>query len=99
MAYVAIIFDRPDRQHLRPAHQEAHYNYLKENQDLILLRGGFPNESGVGFIGGMLVLDVSSREAAQAFVANDPFAQAGMQGEVTIVHFTPAHCAAIECWR
>ena len=99
MGYVITVFDRPDREHLRPQHQDAHYQYLRDNADKILLRGGFPNDRGDGFVGGMLVLDVDTREAAQDFIANDPYAKAGMQGEVTIVRFKAAHCAGLERWR
>lgn len=98
MAYIVTVLDRPDREHLRAANQAAHYAYLESNQHLILLRGGFPDDSG-GLIGGMLVLDVPSEQAARDFIAADPYAKAGMQGELKIQRFLAAHCAPPASWK
>ena len=98
MAYVVTILDDPQREHLQAQFEQAHYDYLRAHEPLIMLRGGLGNETGSGSIGGLLVLDLPSREAVHAFIARDPFAQAGLQAEVTIRPFVPAHGAARGRW-
>ena len=99
MPYVVTVFDREDREHLRAANSAAHYTYLEENQKIILLRGGFKNESSGGFFGGMLILDVPTKEAAAEFISNDPYAKAGMTKEMRIERYEPAYCAPAASWK
>ena len=98
MPYAVTILDRAECEHLRPQHQAAHYRYLKQNEHLILLRGGFQDPQGA-FIGGLLVLDLPTVQAVQDFIGDDPYALAGMHGEVSIRRFAPAYCADVARWR
>ncbi len=99
MAYVLMITDRAGVDDLRARHKDAHYAYLETNRGKLLFRGGMKDEATGAFIGGLLILDVETREEAEGFLAADPFAQAGMLAEFRIERLAPAYCAPSDRWR
>ena len=62
---------------------ESHRIYLVANKGIVLAAGAMMEESGAN-AGGLMLLDVADRAAAEQFIAKDPFAQAGLFSAVTI---------------
>lgn len=83
MPYVLLCKDAPGKLAVRMANREAHLAYARES-GIVSLGGPFLNAAGE-MAGSMLVLDVETREEAEAFAAADPYALAGLF-EVTEIH-------------
>jgi uncharacterized protein YciI len=83
MPYVVQTTPDPAKAHLREQHMKAHGAFLAEQKGIILAAGAMLEESGAN-TGGLMLLDVPDRAAAEQFIANDPFARAGVFAAVTI---------------
>ena len=76
--------DRPDHGAVRAAHRAAHLAYLADHAAAVRLAGPSLSEDGAAPTGSVLLLDLADRQAAEAFCAADPYAQAGLFAEVAI---------------
>jgi len=74
--------DKPGQETLRAETTAARMEYLTANADRILARGPLLDEDGKTPVGGVLLLDMPGRAAADAFWANDPFNKAGLHETV-----------------
>jgi uncharacterized protein YciI len=63
----------PQKAHLREQLVKAHGSYLEQHQAIVLAAGVLMEEDGKN-AGGLLIVDVDEREAAERFVRDDPFA-------------------------
>ena len=72
----------------RPAHVER----LKvlDSQNRLTLAGPHPHVSEEGFTGSLVVAEFIDLEAAQAWVAEDPYIAAGVYAHVTVKPFKQA---------
>ena len=84
MLYIIYQEDRPGARALREATRDAHLAYLEEHKDILVLGGGLLDEDGKTRLGSVLIINVPSRQAAEAFSASEPFRKAGLFGEVRI---------------
>jgi uncharacterized protein len=69
---------------LREKLLDPHIEYLRSQKKILALSGGTTTDDGKQFVGSLLIVNVSSRAEAQAFVDGDPFTKAGMFSSVTI---------------
>ena len=78
MIYVFHMLDQPDasalRQHWRPAHQA----YLAAVAERIAFAGPLMQDDGVPMLGSLLAIVFDSRDAAQAWLMDEPFTRAGL---------------------
>ena len=84
MLYIIYQEDRPGARALREATRDAHLAYLEKNKDILVLGGGLLDEDGKTRLGSVLIINVASRAAAEAFSASEPFRTAGLFREVRI---------------
>ena len=63
---------------------QAHVDYLRSNKNIIVVSGGTTTDDGTATTGSILIVSVGSRAEAEAFVAGDPFQQAGYFTDVAI---------------
>ena len=87
MAYLIRTYDKPDSAALRSATREAHLAWLEPYLEQILAGGGFLGEDDKPTSGGLIILDTDSREQAERFAADDPYARAGLFQKVEIVRW------------
>jgi uncharacterized protein YciI len=73
MRWVAIFDDQPSMLAVRREREPLHLAYLRAHEGEILIAGGLREAPGGGFVGGLWVLEVESRERAVALVENDPY--------------------------
>lgn len=90
MPYHIETWDKPDHQHRRQELRAAHLEYLNGVADLILAAGAKLNEDGSDAGGGVYIIDVNERAAAERFIASDPFHQGGLFREVRITRWRKA---------
>ena len=96
MPYIIETFDKPHHQAVRQQHRPAHLEFLAQNAQLLLACGAKLQDDGSDMGGGLYVVDLDTREAAQAFIAADPFYQADLFAEVRITRWRKAYVAG-EC--
>lgn len=84
MLFVLTCIDKPDSTALRMEVRPRHLAYFQERLSLVKIAGPFLAEDGQTMKGSLIVLDVPDMAAAQAFSANDPYAQAGLFQSVDI---------------
>ena len=97
MPYIIETFDKPNHQAVRQQHRPAHLDFLAQNAQLLLACGAKLHDDGSDLGGGLYVVDLDTREAAQAFIAADPFYQADLFAEVRITRWRKAYVAGACC--
>ncbi len=78
MLFAVICKDKPDSLELRLANRPDHVDFLKGLGSSLKLAGPFTSEDGEGMDGSLLIVEAESQAAAEAMVANDPYAGAGL---------------------
>ncbi|WP_343737779.1 YciI family protein [Achromobacter sp.] len=91
MPYIIETFDKPNHQEMRQQHRAKHLGYLDANKQLLLACGAKLLDDGKDAGGGLYIVDVDTREAAQQFIDADPFAQADLFDRVTITRWRKAY--------
>ncbi|MCG2620773.1 YciI family protein [Arthrobacter sp. I2-34] len=91
MPYLIETFDRPGGGALRLAVRDEHLAYLDSRVELLLACGAKLDEDGEAASGGIYLVDLETRAEAEAFIAADPFAKAGLFGEVAICRWRKAY--------
>ena len=84
MLYIIYQIDKPNSEEIRAAQRQAHFKYLDDHQDILVLGGAMLAEDGRTRLGSVLILNVPSREEAERFSANEPFRKAGLFERVEI---------------
>ena len=69
---------------------DAHWQYELSIKDRIIAAGSLRSDNGVTPTGSLLILDVNSRDEAQALIDADPATRAGLRGEISIRYWNQA---------
>ena len=92
MPYIIETFDKKDHAEVRQLHRRAHLEYLEANKSLLLACGAKLQDDGKDAGGGLYIVDVETREQAQAFIDADPFKRDGALFErITITRWRKAY--------
>jgi len=87
MLYAFMLMDRPDGAALRQRVRPVHKAYLAQVAERIAFAGPLLHDDGVAMLGSLLVIDFASREAAMAWLAEEPFTRAGLYAGVSVHAF------------
>ena len=79
--------DKPGHLQTRLDNRAAHLEYMKAHIDKIAIGGPLQTDDRQGMIGSLLVLDFPDRAALDVFLADDPYAKAGLFESVTVTPF------------
>jgi hypothetical protein len=82
MQFMAYCLDKAGALEIRMANRPKHVEYLTAWNDKLLFAG--PLLDGETMIGSLLVLEVADRAEMDTFLANDPYAQAGLFQSVKV---------------
>jgi uncharacterized protein YciI len=85
--YILHLVDKPDSSELRLRMRPAHKLYLAAVAERIAFAGPLLAEDGQTMLGSLLAIDFVSREAALAWLAEEPFTQAGVYGSSSVHGF------------
>jgi uncharacterized protein len=88
MIFVFHMLDKPGTAELRLRLRPEHKAYLGRQAERIAFAGPLLQDDGVTMLGSLLAIDFGSPEAAQAWLADEPFTRAGLYGEVRLHAFT-----------
>lgn len=73
MRWIAVFSDTPDMLAIRHERGGLHLAYLRAHTDEIRIAGGCRESPDEPFVGGLWVMEVSSRERAMELVEQDPY--------------------------
>lgn len=90
MPYAISWMDEPDTAELRLKLRDAHLDYMRGNLGRVLASGGLLDDSGEVGMGGLILLDIDSRQEAEAFVKADPFYTGGVYRSPVITRWRKA---------
>lgn len=93
MPYMIETWDKPDHQQLRRETRDEHLEFLAAHAVRLLACGAKLNDDGSDAGGGIYILDVGTREAAEQFIRADPFSRADLFREVRITRWRQAYLA------
>jgi uncharacterized protein YciI len=89
MPFIIETFDKPDHKARRLAARDAHLDFLEASKALLLACGAKLDEAGDA-TGGLYIVDVESPAEAEAFIARDPFTEAGLFERVQVTRWRKA---------
>ncbi len=78
MLFAFILIDKPDHGALRQRVRPEHKAYLGAVAGRIAFAGPLTHDDGLQMVGSLLAIDFDSREAAMAWLADEPFTRAGL---------------------
>lgn len=84
MLFVLICMDKPNSSAVRAAARADHIAYIEVQKGAVKIAGPFLSDDGQTMLGSLLILEAADIAAAGAFVANDPYALAGLFESVEI---------------
>lgn len=87
MLYVFRLLDKPHQAALRQRVRPEHKAYLATVAERIAFAGPIVADDGQTMIGSLLAIDFDSRDAAHAWLADEPFTRAGLYGGVEVHAF------------
>jgi uncharacterized protein YciI len=83
--------EQPERLPERALHMPEHLAFLAAHGDRVIAAGAVrPSADGVPS-GGIWILNVESKAAAEAFYKHDPFWKAGLRKSVRVSHWAKAY--------
>ncbi|MBQ1202973.1 MAG: YciI family protein [Loktanella sp.] len=82
MRFALLAKDKPGALQTRMDNREAHLTYVADT-NVVEVAGPLLDADGQ-MCGSLLILDVADLAAAEEWAANDPYAKAGLFGEVTL---------------
>jgi uncharacterized protein YciI len=88
--FVLHAIDRHEALPLRLEFYAAHRAFVEAQNDYgisVVMSGPLQTDDGESMIGSLFILEAADRATVEAFVAADPFSEAGVWGEVSIVRF------------
>ena len=91
MPYAIQTTDKPDGAALRAKLRDTHLQYLTANMHKLLAAGALTADDGTGGHGSIFIVDTDERKEAEAFIAGDPFAKAGLFAKVTVTRWRKAY--------
>jgi uncharacterized protein len=89
--YLIETYDKPDHTHVRSRVRPRHLEFLDANKDKLMACGAKLDDAGEIASGGIYLLDVDDRDAAEQFISHDPFTQADLFERVVITRWRKAY--------
>jgi uncharacterized protein len=87
LIYVMRLLDKPDSAALRQRVRPEHKAYVGAVAERIAFAGPLTEDDGLTMIGSLLAIDFASRDAAQAWLAGEPFTRAGLYASAEVHAF------------
>ncbi len=91
MPFAIRTTDKPGMQALRDKLQQAHLDYLDSQLGMLLAAGSLRSDDNTQATGGILIVDVEDRAAAERFINDDPFAKGGLFAEIKVDRWRKAY--------
>ena len=87
MSFTFFLIDKPESAALRTELRPVHKAYLAQVADRIAFAGPLTHDDGHTMLGSLLAIDFESRDQAHAWLAQEPFTQAGLYARTEVQAF------------
>ena len=87
MVFTFVMLDKPDSAELRKQWTLEHRAYIADIADRIAFAGALAGDDGAKIIGSLLAIDFPDRQAADAWLRNEPFSRAGVYASTQVNTF------------
>lgn len=87
MLYAVTCLDKPDSARIRQENRPAHLEFAAAAGSILKMGGPLLSDDGERMIGSLLVVEAADRAALDAWLAQDPYAKAGLFESVTVRPF------------
>lgn len=87
MIFVFHLLDKPGSAALREEIRPAHKAYLGEVAERIAFAGPLLSDDGLAMLGSLIAIDFDHREAAERWLAGEPFTRAGVYETRSVLPF------------
>lgn len=87
MIFIFHMLDKPEAFALRDALRPVHKAYLATKVEEMAFAGPLKNDDNTKMIGSMLAIDFPSREAATAWIDEEPFTKSGVYASMSVYPF------------
>ena len=87
MIYIFHLIDKPGAGELRQRMRPQHKDYLGQQASRIAFAGPLLADDGQTMVGSLLAIDFPDRDAAQRWLAQEPFNLAGLYAGTTVHAF------------
>lgn len=87
MIYIFSLIDKPDSGALRQRIRPEHKAYLAAMAERIAFAGPLVTDDGQTMLGSLLAIEFDARDAAHAWLADEPFTRAGLYASTSIHAF------------
>jgi uncharacterized protein YciI len=87
MIFTFILIDKPDSAELRARLRPIHKDYLAQVADRMAFAGPLTHDDGQTMLGSLMAIDFDSRDAAHAWLSQEPFTQAGLYARTEVHAF------------
>lgn len=82
--FVLHMMDREGHQQVRADNRAAHLAYLDEHKEHVKVGGPILSDDRNDMIGSLLIVSFDTREEVEKFLADEPYAQAGLFETVAV---------------
>lgn len=87
MQFAVYCLDKAGHTQVRLDNRPAHVEFLTKHNDHIILAGPMLGDDGQTMVGSLLVMDFADRATLDRFLADDPYAKAGLFQSVAVKSF------------
>ena len=97
--WVIQCIDKPDTGQLRSRYYPDHRKYLEKFASNIIGHGPILSDDATREIGQAFFIELSNRETAEAFITEEPFAQAGVYESVRVLRWSNSFLKRMEDYQ
>lgn len=90
MLFAIRFTDKPDSFSQRQALMAAHIAWLDQERERVLVGGSLRHSPEQAPVGGLWVVEIESKAAAEALLKQDPFYTGGLRESWEILHWSKA---------
>src|SRR5213593_3193922 len=87
MIYTFVLLDKANARDLRRQLKAEHRNYITKVADRIAFAGRFVGDDGHTKVCSLIAVDFPSREAATAWLQDEPFTRGGLYASIQVQAF------------
>jgi hypothetical protein len=91
MLFVARFTDKPGIDERRAELLQAHFDWLDNNRDKVIIAGSLRTDVGGPSLGGLWIIEANSKAEAEQVYQTDPFFANGLRANVDLYHYVKAN--------
>jgi hypothetical protein len=91
MLFIARFTDKPGIDERRAELLQAHFDWLDNNKDKVILAGSLRPDVGGPSLGGLWIIEADSKAGAEQVYQTDPFFANGLRANVELYHYVKAN--------